>query len=105
MCLFHLSFIFLFIGTIVSLDMFDIGKTGEQIPVNLSQLETQNDAALMVIDYLTNKNNISVTNNAAYLDDQFLCSSNMSSAVREAIDSIIHIDPLCGICGNNHELN
>ena len=82
----------------VSSGFFNLVQTGKQISLDLSQLEAPNDAAIVVTDYLTDAS-ITVTNDTAYLDGQSLCLSNMSSAVRNAIDSIIPTEPLCGICG------
>lgn len=82
----------------VSSGLFNIAQTEEyNISLSFSQLEAPNDAA-MVMGYLTNES-IMFANNTAYVDGQFLCSSNMSEAVRDAIDGIIPIDPICGICG------
>ena len=81
----------------VSSGLFNLAQTGKHISLDLSQLEVPNDATV-VTDYLTN-GSIMVTNNTAYLDGQSLCSSNMPTAVRNAIDSIIPIEPVCGICG------
>ena len=85
----------------VSLGLFNIAQTEEQISLDLSQLEAPNDV-VMVTDYLTNaSNNTILTNSTAYVDGHFLCSSNMSEAVRGAINGIIPIDPVCGMCGKN----
>ena len=83
----------------VSSGLFNIAQAEEQIPLNLSQFGVPNDAA-MVMDYLTNGSNM-LANNTAYVDGKFLCSSNMSEAVRDAINSIIPIDPICGLCGKD----
>ena len=82
--------------------LFNIAQAEEQISLNLSQLEALNDAA-MVMDYLTNRSNTStmLANDTAYVNGQFLCKSNMSEAVRDAIDGIIPIDPICGLCGKD----
>jgi hypothetical protein len=90
---------------VVSSGLFNIAQAEEQIPLDLSQLEAPSDVAL-VIDYFTNAS-IVVTNSTAYVDGKFLCSSNMSKAVRDnIIDGIIPIDPICGMCGkdNNYHL-
>ena len=83
----------------VSSGRFNIAQAEEQIPLNLSQLEAPNDAA-MVMGYLTDES-IMLANNTAYVDGKLLCSSNMSETVRDAIDGIIPIDPICGLCGKD----
>ena len=83
----------------VSSGRFNIAQAEEQIPLNLSQLEAPNEAA-MVMGYLTDES-IILANNTAYVDGKFLCSSNMSETVRDAIDGIIPIDPICGLCGKD----
>lgn len=84
----------------VSSGLFNISQAEEQIPLDLSQLEAPNDVAL-VIDYFTN-GSVMVTNSTTYVDGKFLCSSNISKAVRDVIDGIIPIDPICGMCGKDN---
>ena len=67
--------------------------------MDLSQLEAPND--VLVTDYLTNENIVTV-NGTAYLDEQSFCLGNISTAVRDAIDSIIPIEPVCGKCGMSY---
>jgi hypothetical protein len=85
-----------FAGSVVSSGLFNHFQAEDQISVDLSQLEAPNDAVVM--DYLTNEN-IVVVNGTAYLDEQSLCSGNISTAVRDAINSLIPIEPVCGKCG------
>ena len=67
--------------------------------MDLSQFEAPNDA--VVTDYLTDENIVTV-NGTAYLDEQSLCSGNISTAVRDAINSVIPIEPVCGKCGMSY---
>ena len=83
-------------GTAVSSGLFNHFQAEDQISVDLSQLEAPNDAVVM--NYLTNENIVTV-NGTAYLDEQSLCLGNISTAVRDAIDSVIPIEPVCGKCG------
>ena len=64
--------------------------------MDLSQFEAPNDA--VVTDYLTNENSV-IVNGTAYLDEQYLCLGNITEPVRDAIDSVYPIDPICGKCG------
>ena len=84
----------------VSSGLFGLTKRGDHIPVNVSQLEAPNDAVVM--EYLMNMT-ITVANNIAYLDYQSLCnsSSNIPTAVSDAINSIVSIEPACGKCGKD----
>ena len=81
----------------VSSGLFNHSQAGDQIYLDLSELEAPNDA--VVVDYLTNAN-VTITNDStAYLDGQFLCLGNISTAVRDAINSVVPIEPVCGQCG------
>lgn len=86
----------IFVGAVVSSGLFNHSQAGDRVSVDLSQLEAPNDAVVM--DYLTSEN-ITIVNNTAYLDGQFLCLGNMSTAVRDAISSVVPIEPVCGECG------
>ena len=84
------------IGAAVSSGLFDLAQSGDQVPVNISQLEAQN--AAVVMEYLMNEN-LTIVNDTAYLDGQSLCFGNVSMAVRDAIVSVVPIEPVCGKCG------
>ena len=83
-------------GTAVSSGLFNHFQAEDHVSMDLSQLEAPNDA--VVTDYLTNEN-IVIVNGTAYLDEQYLCLGNITKPVRDAIDSVIPIDPICGKCG------
>ena len=80
----------------MSSNLFNLTQPGKQVPVKISQLEAPNDAVVM--EYLTNQN-VTITNNTAYVDGQSLCFSNVSTAVKNAIDGVTPIEPVCGECG------
>ena len=81
----------------VSSGLFGLTKPGDWVPVNASQLEASDDTVVM--EYLMNVT-IAVANSTAYLDGQSLCSSNVPTAVRDAINSVVPIEPVCGKCGS-----
>ena len=90
-----------FTGMTVSSGLFGLTKHGDHVTVNISQLEAPNDAVVM--EYLVNMTITVAANNTAYLDYQSLCnsSSNMPTAVRDAINGIVPIEPVCGKCGKD----
>ena len=81
------------VGEAVSSGLFD----RDQVPLDISQLEASN--AAMVMDYLTSEN-ITIVNGTASLDGRFLCFGNIPTAVRDTINSVVPIEPVCGRCGN-----
>ena len=81
----------------VSSNQFGLTQPGNQVPVKISLLEAPNYA--LVMEYLTN-DKVAIANNTAYVDGQSLCFGNVSSAVRNAIDTVVPIEPACGECGN-----
>ena len=83
-------------GTVVSSGLFNHFQAEDHFSVVLSKLEAPNDA--LVTDYLTNEN-IVIVNGTAYLDEQYLCLGNITDPVRDAIDGVYPIDPICGKCG------
>jgi hypothetical protein len=86
----------IYAGSVVSSGQFNHFQAKDQISVDLSQLKAPNDAVVM--DYFTNEN-IVIVNGTAYFDKQSLCLGNISTAVRDSINSLIPIEPICGKCG------
>ena len=84
------------VGTVVSLGLFNHNQPGDQVPLDVSRLEAPND--VVVMDYLTNES-ITIISDTAYLDGQSLCSGNISTTVRDAINNVISIEAVCGECG------
>ena len=81
----------------ISSGLFNLTEPADQVPVDTTQLEAPDVAVVM--EYLTNENT-SVANNTAYVNGPLLCSGNLSTAVKNAIDSVVPIEPVCGECGN-----
>ena len=87
----------IYTGVIVSSGLFNLTHPRDQIPVDISLLEAPNTAVVM--DHL-NSENITAENGTAYFDGPALCSGNTSASVRNAINSVVPIEPVCGICGS-----
>ena len=74
---------------------FGLTQTGDQVPINASQLEPPHDSNFM--EYL-NATNITVINSTAVLDGHTLCS-NVTAGVRDAVASVAPLEQICGNCG------
>ena len=85
-------------GSAVSSGLFGLTRPGDQVSLDTTQLQTPHDDILM--DYITNEN-ISVTDGIVNLDGHTLCFT-VTTAVRDAVSSIVPIQPVCGECGNHH---
>ena len=81
---------------VVSSGQFGLTQPGDQISVNVSQLQAPHDN--VTANYL-NDANITVTDNIAAIDGYNLCF-NVAIEVRDAINSILPLEPICGQCGN-----
>ena len=82
-------------GVAVSSGQFDLTQSGDQVSVNVSQLQAPHNTT--GADYLTDMN-ITVTGGIASIDGSTLCF-NTTMEVRDAVNSELPIEPICGKCG------
>ena len=82
-------------GLAVSSGQFSLNQPGEQVNVNISQLQAPYDT--IVVDYL-NAMNVTITDGAASIDGFTFCF-NTTTRVRDALSSILPVEPICGQCG------
>ena len=76
-------------------NQFDLTQPGDQVTINTSQVQSLHASVLM--DYLS-ATNATVTDGIAKLDGPMLCF-NVTTAVRDAVDSVISVQAVCGQCG------
>ena len=74
---------------------FDLAQPGDQVTINTSQVQSSHSSVLM--DYLS-ATNATVTDGVATLDGPMLCF-NVTTAVRDAVDSVTSVQEVCGQCG------
>ena len=82
-------------GVAVSSGQFGLTQPGDQVSVNISQLQPPHDN--ITANYL-NDANITVTGDIATIDGYNLCF-NATTEVRDAVNSILPVEPICGQCG------
>lgn len=85
-------------GVVVSSGRFGLTQPGDQVSVNISQLQPPHDN--VTASYL-NDANITVTGDTATIDGYTLCFSVVTE-VRDAINSILPLEPICGQCGKQN---
>ena len=82
-------------GVAVSSGQFDLTQPGDQVSVNISQLQPPHDN--VTANYL-NDANITATGDIAIINGYDLCFS-AATEVRDAVNSILSVEPICGQCG------
>lgn len=85
-------------GAVVSSGQFGLTKMGDQVSVNISQLQAPHDA--IVANYL-NDMNITVTDGIAIIDGCGLCFS-ITTDVRDSLSTVLPIETVCGQCGKQN---
>ena len=85
---------------VVSSGQFGLSQPGDQVSVNISQLPPPHDGIIM--NYL-NDTNITVAGGIAVIDGHSLCF-NVATEVRDAINRVLPVEPVCGQCGNLYKL-
>ena len=78
----------------MSSGQFGLIQQGEQVSLNVSQLQAPHDN--IVMSYL-NDSNTTVTDGIAAIDGHALCF-NVTAEVRDAVDTVLPVQPVCGEC-------
>ena len=83
----------------VSSGQFGLTKMGDQVSVNISQLQAPHDG--IVANYINDIMNITVTDGIAIIDGYSLCFS-ITTDVRDSVSTVLPIEPVCGQCGKQN---
>ena len=86
---------------VVSSGQFGLTQQGDQISLNVSQLQAPYDN--ITTSYLTDMN-ITVTDGIAIIDGHTLCFS-ISIEVRDAVSTVLSVGPICGQCGKETQIH
>ena len=83
-------------GVAVSSGQFGLTQPGDQISLNVSQLQVLYDN--ITASYLTDMN-ITVIDGIAIIDGYSLCYTE----IRDAVSSILPVEPICEQCGRQNQ--
>ena len=84
---------------VVSSGRFGLTQPGDEVPLNVSQLQAPHDN--ITTSYLTDMN-ITVIDGIAIIDGHVLCF-NISTEVRDAVSTVLSVEPICGQCGKQNQ--
>ena len=78
----------------VSSGQFGLTQSGDQVSLNVSQLQAPHDN--ISASYFTDMN-ITVTDGIAIIDGYSLCF-NATTEVRDAVSTVLSVESICGHC-------